>query len=255
MPRWPLPYDEESWISPSLERELQDINPLNPGNYDIMQNPDIATSVSYSLKLLCDHITTQITSRDLSLVEQSRHGVIAYRPYFPSTLAGGIRRELEHNHEIRVTEPTRKVVILSVLKDRGKHRIEGFFHLLEIFIDNFDTSSKKSLQKLFRQWLVDDKIIEFFCDDSKLASNFPNLRNEIEKILPANYKFKQDFEFYKTSLPPGHIAKEEKERRNAYKYIQEQLLKDPLRDYISDEDEYIEFHSSSEIDNFKFLEE
>ncbi len=127
LPRWPLPYGKESWISPPLPKALEDINPLNPLNYNIASSSEVKMSVSYLLKLLCDCIGVQITSRDLSLVEQSKNGVIAYRPYFPYKLSGGIRRELEHNYRLYEKESSRRSIILSVLEDKGKARIKRFF--------------------------------------------------------------------------------------------------------------------------------
>lgn len=248
-PRWPLPYGKESWISPSVPRELEKINPLNPLNYDISSSPEIKMSASYLMKLLCDYIDVQITSRDLSLVEQSKNGVIAYRPYFPYKLSGGIRRELEHNYEICQKEDSRKCIILSVVEDQGKARIQHFFALIETLIKSLDQATKQSLQNKRHQWIYETKWVNIFSNDALLKEEFflADVRNEVEKILPQNYNFQTDFLSYQTSLPPGEMGKEEKERRIGFQYIVEILLKDPLNGYLIIKEDYQKFSTSNGI--------
>jgi len=253
LPRWPLPYGKESWISPPLPKALEDINPLNPLNYNIASSSEVKMSVSYLLKLLCECISVQITSRDLSLVEQSKNGVIAYRPYFPYKLSGGIRRELEHNYRLYEKESSRRSIILSVLEDKGKARIKRFFTLVEKLIENLDETTKQRLQEKCDEWICQSTIIKLFSNDAVLKeeSTLTSLRKELEKILPPDYNFQlpRDFLFNETSLPPGYIGQRERDRRAGFQYAVDTCLKDPLKDYLISERNYLEFSSPDEINH------
>ena len=246
-PRWPLPYDEEFSICPCLPKTLEKINPLNPLNYDISSSTEIETSVSHLMKLLWDYIDVQITSRDLSLVEQSKNGVIAYRPYFPHKLSGGIRRELKHNCELSEKEDSRRSTIVSVTEDRSKARSQHLFTLIETFVENLDPKIKQLLQNESHQWIYDPQWIRIFSDETLLKEKSGDIRNGVENVLPKNYRFQTDFLFYETSLPPGEMGKQEKERRVGFEYILGLLLRNPLEDCVILQEDYREFSSPDEV--------
>jgi len=197
----------------------------------------------------------QITSRDLSLVEQSKNGVIAYRPYFPYKLSGGIRRELEHNYRLYEKESSRRSIILSVLEDKGKARIKRFFTLVEKLIENLDETTKQRLQEKCDEWICQSTIIKLFSDDAVLKKKLTRLREELEKILPRDYNFQlpRDFLFNETSLPPGYIGQRERERRAGFQYVVDTCLKDLLNDYLISGGNYLEVSSSGEINHVDVL--
>lgn len=247
LPRWPLPYDKECWVSPSLPIELENINPLNPLNYDIASSSEIKMSVSYLLKLLCDHINVQITSRDLSLVEQSKNGVIAYRPYFPHKLSGGVFRELEHNYRIYKKEGSRRGVILSVSTDQGKARIQHFFTLIETLVQNLDETIKQKLQDESYKWISNPERVNLFSNDIALRGKLTDIRREVEKILPPDYNFQTGFLSDDASLQSGKMAEQERQRMKGFELIVNTVLKDPLDEYLISTEDYHKFHSSNEI--------
>lgn len=237
LPRWSLPYDKQDLITPPLlPKELEDLNPLNPLEYDCGSSSEISTAVSYLLKLLWDRIKEQLTSRDFTLVEQSKNGVRAYRPYFPHKLAGGVMRELEHNRELRKKEPLRRSIVLSVVEDQGKARIDHLFVSIEALVKDLDEPTKRLLRSKSYEWICEKEWVEIFSDDRQLMDKFSDVRNEVEKLLPESYKFNS--KLYETSLRPGEMGTEEIERRIEFQDILNSLLTDQLKDYIILESDY-----------------
>jgi len=168
-PRWSLPHDDGASICPGLPAHLRKIEPLNPLDYSIasveMQQP-----ISYLMNLLWDYISVHTTSRDLSLVEQSNNGVIAYRPYFPDVLSGGARREIEHNHKLFATRKVRKSIVISVIEDEGKARIKRFFTVLETLVKELDDGVKTKLEEKQQEWTSDGSWVKIFSEDTVLKS-------------------------------------------------------------------------------------
>jgi hypothetical protein len=243
LPRWPLPFEEGDWISPPMPKDLSEINPLNPLGYNISTTEESRTFVSYLMKLLVDCISVKMTSRDLSLVEQSKNGVIVYRPRFPNKLSGGIRRELEHNHNLYNKQTSRRSIIVSVEEDLGKSRIRYFFTSIETFVKDLGSSDKANLKNECYKWMMDSKMIKLFSDDVSLKKEWINIRDKIEEIIPKSYEFEVDFLFYETSLSPGEMGKQEIARRQGYEYLLNMLLKDTLKDYIISAQDYKSFSS------------
>ena len=245
--RWSLPYGPGRRISPHLHWTQQRINPLNPLEYDISSSLEDKESVSCLMDLLCKFIRTQITSRDLSLVEQSKNGVIAYRPYFPHTLSGGVQRELQHNRKLAQKESSRRAIIASVVEEEGKARIASMFNSIQMFVASLDQSTKQSLQDELYQWLDKSAWIDIFFCDNRLNAKWEDIRKEVEKLLPENYAYHGDFLSYKTTLGRGAMLEQELQRRKGFEHILEELLKDPLKDYVISEEDCHKFHSPDEI--------
>lgn len=237
-PRWSLPYEEEAYISPSLPADLKQINPLNPSNYDVSKAPtDIQKSISYLMNLLWDYIDMQTTSRDLSLVEQSKNGVIAYRPYFPYRLSGGALREIEHNHELSKRETSRRCIIFSTLEDQGKARIKHFFASVMTTVEGLEEATRMQLESKCADCIQKNEWIKMFYNTEPLEQNIEKIRAEVDKILPRGYRFQKEF-LYPTSLPRGQMGTEEKERRRGYQSIINSTLRDPLREYQTSAEDY-----------------
>ena len=253
LPRWSLPYNEEYQISPPLPRELKEIIPINPRKYDISSSSEVQMSVSYLTKLLWDYIGVQITSRDLSLVEESKNGVIAYRPYFPYKLSGGIIRELEYSYDLYendIKEKSRRCIILSVVEDQVKARIQHFFALIATLIKSLDEETNRSLQSESYRWISKKEWIEIFSSDDLLKEKLNLVRKDVEKILPEDYSFQPNFlSPQETILSAAEMGKIEKERKKGFQYVVDELLKDSLKDYLIRNKDYLKFSSSDEINN------
>ncbi len=252
LPRWPLPYGKEYYVGQTIPRELEKINPLNPLQYNTSSN-EMSTTVSYLMKLLWDYINVQVTSRDLSLVEQSKNGVIAYRPYFPHKLSGGARRELDLNHRLCARERYRRAVILSIKKERGKARVMQLFALIATFVENLGDKDKITLQNQSHEWIHDENLVNIFSDEDKLKNELDTIRNKIEEKLPSDYTLQTEFLSYQTSLPPGEMGRKEKERRAVFNYILDSILRDPLNDYLISEEDYRKFSDPAQISTDKLL--
>jgi hypothetical protein len=246
--RWRLPYDKESCLCPSLSTHLEDVKPLDPLTSSTSPSPEVEMSVSRLMKLLSDYIGVQITSRDLSMVEQSKNGVIAYRPYFPHHLSGGVERELQHNYELSDKESSRRSIILSIVQDQAKARIEHFFTLMDALVENLEDADRESLHELCHQWIYDGKKIRIFSDDMVLRRKTPDIRKEVQTVLPKEYRFAKDLILKETSLRGGEMGEQEKQRRLAFKYIVDEVLKDALREYLISVEDYYKVSSPDDVE-------
>ncbi len=246
-PRWSLPYSDADWMCPCLPKGLEKIEPLNPRRYDARSSQKVRSSISCLLKLLRDFIDVQTTWRDLSLVEQSKNGVVAYRPYFPRGLSGGVARELERNLELSRREPARRCIVVSVPEDRAKHRIQSLFFHVQTVVKDLDGATENALDETCHAWLRDNQRIATFSDDAALEREYPRIRKAIEEIVPGSYEVRKEFHLPETHLPAGQMGQQEKHRRDAHEYILRQITQDPLGKLAVSSGDYHEFASASDI--------
>lgn len=238
LPRWPPPWPSDQLVSPVLPTEVRDLNPLNPLKYHITSD-DIKTSVSYLLRVLADYIDQQITSRDLTLVEQSKAGVVAYRPHLHGKLSGGVHRELEYNRKLweEHAERQRASFILSTDEELSKWRIRTLLSRVKMYI-TLDDVSKGKVDQIQEEWLSSEEKLTLF--SGPLLPHCSTIRGELqENVLPKNYQFQSAFiERLGTSLPPGQMGQEEKERQFGFDAICLETQEDELEQGIINQAQY-----------------
>lgn len=187
--RWPLPYGKTYYLNP-LPASIEKRNPLNPKDFDIeSSSEEVKRASSILLKLLWKQIYDQITSRDLSLVEFSKNGVIAYRPYFPYRFSGGVKRELEHNKKLKETELRRRNIIRSVKEDQTRARIHNLFNRIKSYVKDLDAGHKERLDEECDIWFNDPEKLSIFSNDSAILQNCEVIKEKFLDILPEKYKF------------------------------------------------------------------
>lgn len=241
---WPLPFSDD-WLFTPLPTEVNQVNPLNPGNVDVSTSEEsFQITVSVLLEVLLEKISHQVNSRDLSLVEQSRDGVVLYRPYWGATLPGGVEEELKYNHDlaVRYGESRRRVIIINAAEDLAKWRIKSLSNYIasSIYISE---SSAQAFNNLCGDWLNKPEMVAQFEDVSALKTNISPIREDIESVLPEGYQFVESI-----VAPPSStlgsapmLAEKEKHDRGWEDVANNIPAGDPFRDkyFISDRDVYV----------------
>ena len=238
---WPLTFSDQLLREP-LPSKLESINALNPTKYKYSTaTTDAKSAISASLRILDKKIRNQINSRDLTLVEQSKDGVLVYRPYFAASTHSGVEEEMIYNCDLRdrYDERERKTYIITTKEDLGKLRIQKLFTLIEDSVKLPDTANHKNikdnLQALCKEWLSNPtKVLEFY------SKNFSvdDTREAIEKVLPAGYTFIKDVIDKKSSAlaTAKMLLKAEQKKRGWAEILTQVAEEDPLVKYSSEKD-------------------
>lgn len=214
--RWELPYDEKK-LSPELEDKIEDLAPLNPYNYQVRERDK--PSISSLINLLCNLIHhRQIYSRDYGLVEQSKNGVIAIRPYLNGELSSGMKGEIEHNINLINQQDHRKCFIFSCQYDWNQYCISkllGNYYKL----DSKDFNSKKK---------------KLYSDGYNVLDRTPEqIKEDLEnKFLKKNYDYTKIYkvdDWQAAEFGKNDIAKEK-----LAKHITEDLKRDEIEDIINE---------------------
>ncbi|TFF85564.1 MAG: hypothetical protein EU518_00950 [Promethearchaeota archaeon] len=248
-PRWPLHFDKAELINGSFSLDLSNPNPLNPLNLDYNgSQKEIKESISILLKLLLNSLYNQITSRDLSLVEQSTNGLILYRPDYPSEYSGGVVRELRYNIDLyKKGEENRNVFRLSLEKECVRNRIYSFFNLIKKYSEMPQKDEK--MKKIYREienWISEYNWLDLFEDKEKLESGISKIRELIENYL-GEYSFDDTLFDLEYSLKGDDLAEKEKNRSNGYDIIIEKIFQDLLSSFMIRKEDFRKFKLSSEI--------
>lgn len=224
MQRWAHPY-EDKVLSPSLPEAVKDVNALNPLNYNMSTegNESLRNAVSHLLSLLWKYLyLKQIISRDYSLVEQSKSGVIACRPYLEGHRAGGVIKELSHNFRLMKNQGGRNCYIMSCAEDWDKWVVRRAFTLL----DNYLISPPPDLDAHKEQWIKEGRTMA--------AESASALRQQLgETVLPDGYDFevmKQQDEWDGDDFGKRSIRREE-----AFKRIHEEMQVDEISYHLEDD--------------------
>jgi len=258
-PRWALYFDPEDLIN-NFTQNNQEINPLNPLNYNFNyienHNSISEKSISQLLELLNDKIYRQIGWRDLTLVEQSKNGLILYRPHFGfKEVSGGVKDELTYNKTLYIHgEKERTVYVLTLEKELIKSRI---FKFLTKLIEHLEiTISNKNIEEIFIQlkdsFINNEKWIEFFSSKSKCMASEQFIRDNVENQLEGiNYSFKDEiYDICKElngSFKKGIFYKDERKKKDAFHYLLEFSFDDILKDLIINNENYRIFNRLNEI--------
>lgn len=227
---WPLPYSRD-WLFTPLPPKVECINPLNPKDFDFYgATKEIRSTISSGLKVLSEKIQAQINSRDRTLVEQSKDGIVVFQPYWAASSPGGVEEELKYNHILRTKyeEKNRRTVMITVDEDLGKLRINQLFTVLQNNLDSVDNPTKNKLEKLRADWLnTSEKLSEFY----NISGKEEEIKKSLEKRLPEDYRFNERIRS-ETSLKSGEMLQKEEIREENWEKIFEQIQKDPFRGYI-----------------------
>jgi hypothetical protein len=234
---WLLPFSDK-WLYEPLPAKLAKINPLNPTQYKYSAaSPDAKVAISSTLRILNKRIGNQINSRDRTLVEQSKDGILVYRPYLAASTHFGVEEEMIHNCDLRddYGEKERKTYIITTQEDLGKLRIKKLFTLIEHSANITNTEDISSLQELCEQWLADPKkVLEFYSNSYDINET----REAIEKVLPTDYRFVKDvLDKGGSLLSAGKMLQKAEQKKRGWSGIFRQVAEeDPLIVYSSKED-------------------
>jgi len=242
---WPLPF-QDNWLFSSLPSRVKDINPLNPLNFNFHNAPEGKQStISKLIGILLNKINQQINSRDRTLVEQSKDGVLVYRPYWEAKTPGGVEQELIHNDDLRKNydENKRKVFIINTNEDFAKLRIKILFIFIENNI-NMNEKHKKVVNNFCKDWIEDQTKIRIFLKIEDVFKEKENLIKSIEEILPADYEFAEEIQ--KSTLGIGRMLAEVERQKKFWDKIFNQIPEyDPFLKYTSQtEDLYLSFSNN-----------
>lgn len=232
---WPVPF-QDHWLFAPLPAKVASLNPLNPGDFDFSQAPpDLQSAAALLLQMLSGKIGVQINSRDRSLVEQSRDGIVVYRPYWAGTTPGGVEEELKYNHQLKTKhgEKERRTAIFSTHEDIAKWRIVTLFDHLDGLIavqENQRHDLNTGLDNLCEDWLNDPTKVAQFQDMAALREAIPSLRKSLEAVLPPDYEFQQPHR--NTNLGKGEMLQAEERRREGWERIVAEIPeRDPFSKY------------------------
>jgi hypothetical protein len=183
-PRWPLFCDEHETLAPPSPPQWAGGNPFaasppatcpQADGQEVGQEED----ASAALWLLLQEISDQVGWRDLMLVEQAAHGVIAYRPFYPDKLSTGVRAELEHNKKLASGHPERRVHVFANPQDTLRSRIRSLFAFLQAKFD-LTPEQKRTMSGLELEALASAEWLDF-CED--LTAHVTQVRTAVENRL------------------------------------------------------------------------
>jgi len=228
---WPLPYSD-SWLFKRLPQRLERLNPLNPRNFNFQgASSGTQSAVALILRVLSEKIREQINSRDRSLVEQSREGIVVFRPYWAGSTPSGVEQEMIYNRDLRneYGEGQREAYILSTCEELGKRRVKQLFTLVENGAI-ISADDKARLQGLCESWLADPSRVRQFCDKTYESED---VRRTIEGELPEDYEFSQEVVgVSQTALATGDMLGKAERQDRIWEGIRSQVEEDdPLGRY------------------------
>ncbi|TET77501.1 hypothetical protein E3J38_09835 [candidate division TA06 bacterium] len=208
---WDPPFDESEWLFVSLPQEVMNLKPLNPKDFPYQSDEEAKRTLSYAIGILAQKIEQQITSRDYGLIEQSKNGIIVFQPYWEGDVSGGALREAEYNSTLRddreLKQTNRKMYVLEKLENLGKYRISQIFGQLEgsALREALSDEGKERLHGLKKEWLESKERVEQFFEGKWSA---PEIRCEIQRVLPSAYEFDKAFLSYAEPSIHGSAAYE-----------------------------------------------
>lgn len=229
--RWPVSSSPEQQIAPPL--------PAAPGHscldpqasYGDMSSEE-QNAINHILRILEGQIEMQLNSRDFSLVEQCTSGVVAYRPYYPDRLSGGVDQELRHNlnlHQQGLPE-NRRCLVLSLEQDLCRWRVRKFFGRIDMYLDEPSEETRGNLGAFRDQCILDEHVVRGFCDDKTVPSTGEALgwRLDDEEILPPGFDFKPSSIGVHTPLAGTPDAQRRERRRRAFGTACDEAVQDDI---------------------------
>lgn len=248
---WPLPFQDD-WLFAPLPSRVEDINPLNPRNFDFYNAGEgTRSTISKLIGILLNKINDQINSRDRTLVEQSKDGIIVYRQYWESRIPGGVEQELIYNSDLRenYNEDRRKVIIINTHEDLAKLRIKTLFEIIKNYI-NIDG---EQLDNICDDWIQDKNFIKTFLEIDNIIKEKQRIIESIEKALGTEYEI-NDRKQGSTLSVGKMLAEHVKIRRFWEKTLDQILMDDPFLKYANLPQDIKIFCCNAELDeNLKNL--
>lgn len=252
--RWPLPFAGNKILFSPISTHLGNINPINPNSYKVPHDIRIMKTISTLLELLDKKISSQINSRDLSLVELSK-SIFVYRPYYCYTVPTGVEEELRYLYKLRTEylEKDRKIYMFTTDEDYGRLCINTLFRELEFI--KLEESISNELGDLKLKWYENDERISEF---SEKRLDKVKIRGYVEDIIGEGYKFSESYtKPSKRGTLKSHEALQPREELQkswdkAFSIIPEE---EPLKQYLTVEDVYKTFHEKDlpvKIEEFQF---
>jgi len=239
---WPLPFPED-WLFIPLPAEVKLINPLNPANFDVRgAGEGFQAAVSMLLGALLEKISSQINSRDFTLVEQSKDGIILYRPYWGAVIPGGVEEELKYNSDLATDygEKSRRIIIITANEDMAKWRIKNLFKYVASYI-SLDNTQVDRVNFLCENWLADPEKVLQFGEPNKIELNKATIRESIEQVL-GDYQFNESVVASRSStLGSAPMLAEAKKQDAGWDVVFNEIPReDPFKDsFVAQESDYI----------------
>jgi len=238
---WPIPFPSDDCLFVTHPHHIMKINPLNPRDFGFHSaNRKLRAAISYLLRVLDDKITKQINSRDRTMVEQSRNGIVVYRPYWNGiSPSSGVQEELKYNRELKEEygEDKRRVILVATEEDLGKLRINRLFTEIEDSVSDLDDRIRKEMRKLSHEWVNDrEKVLEFSCEKWNRGA----VRASLEGVLSPEYRFEDDYVSSRESaLEQGMMRKRYSIRDEGWNEVWNRIsLARPYGKLLSTEDQY-----------------
>ena len=246
-PRLDLPYSKKSQVGPPLVSRLEKYDEFNPPKRKMLTlTTNDEEKISALLEQLSDWIRLQVTSRDINLINQSKSGVIAYRPYFPDKISSGVEDEIKYSYTLCSRFKERTNIIVSIKHDLAKARILGFFELLSGQIYGLSDIMIDKIQDKRDNWIINEEKLNIFSDEERVKVDFNILLSEIEPLLPSDYVFK-DFKHKDTKTFPKGIFKARIENiEKNYEKIKNDFLNDELSKWVKPKN-YIKLDNPNDI--------
>lgn len=236
---WPLPY-QDKWLWRKLPSAFERINPLNPRNYPYSDAKDeVKSAISSQIRILASKIKQQINSRDRTLVEQSKDGIIVFRPYWAASAPSGVMEEAIYNLDLKEQygENRRKTYMLTTSEDLGKLRIKKLFTLVEDSVNITSDDDIKKVKNLCDEWLSDSKMISSFFDNSY---DTKRIREDIERVLPGNYEFRTVLSgLGEGALAVGKMLHKAEQLDRGWSEIFQVAKVDPLHSYTAEKERLV----------------
>ncbi|MHA1285730.1 MAG: hypothetical protein ACTSQP_24780, partial [Promethearchaeota archaeon] len=231
--RW-SEYFENELVRPPLPYDVENINPLNPKNHKLSDSEKL--SISILLELLKDRIyLNQIISRDYSLVEQSKNGIIAIRPYFNGVYSSGMNGEINHNKILMNLQDQRRLYVYSCKEDFNKYAIK---RTLQYFFPLDSKEFKSNYEKLISKKIDIEEII-----NNNKKQMFIDIFLD---VLPKGF----DFTKYSstTAWEGGYLKRKEKAKNEIFNRIFNDLQDHPIKDQLKkDRTKYLTFPENNFI--------
>ena len=195
-------------------------------------------------------ISAQVNSRDLSLIEQSQDGLVAYRPCFPDEVAWGVLRELKHNRDLfDAGETSRRAIVLSFQEDEARDAIGWFFTLLKLYLRENDTPNPGSLEGIEATWKHEREWMVLFADGSTLEQGWNRVRLELEhEVLPEDYQFDTRSAPARSSIEDQYQTDAEKNQQQGWDLILAELRQGRFTDFIIPGGDYQSISSGGSFD-------
>ncbi|KKN32372.1 hypothetical protein LCGC14_0814500 [marine sediment metagenome] len=251
------PFDEDEQIGLGLPPSLKNLDPFNPSGVDASNlTENEKNSIGTQLDYLREKIRLQVTSRDYKLVDQSKNGIIAYRPYYKESLSGGVWNEIKYNHKLAQRNEERDCLIISIKKDHAKTRIFNFFTYLIGNIVGLSDEQKKLLKDECDNWEKSAEKIGLFSDNDYISNNMQDILESVENVnnlLPKVYKFQNELIIKKKgTFLEGVFKSEDETREEVLEAIKSTLLSDKLNSKVKVEN-YQKFEDPNDLKIQKML--